>query len=95
MSEESRLQGHELFASVYNWSCSHPIIKKLQDLGVRVFLKPGPESGSPTIVDAIDLLAKSIKGELRFPYKDSFDCDPNIICIRQSSSYNIVHKQRP
>jgi L-malate glycosyltransferase len=92
-AEQALIEGHQVFISVYDWSVSHPIVKKLQDLGAYILPRPRAIKSS-LLTRAINRLAQPLKKQLIpqiSPYQIIFDQNPDVVCISQGGSYDLAY----
>ncbi|MEA5620677.1 glycosyltransferase family 4 protein [Cronbergia sp. UHCC 0137] len=95
-AEQALYEGHEVFISIYDWSLTHPLILQLQSQGAHLLPRPRfPAHLSPSLTARV---IRKIKKKISFfdeplPtsfYQSVFDCQPDVICISQGGSYDII-----
>jgi len=92
-AEQALIEGHEVFISIYDWSVSHSIVKRLQDLGAYILPRPRVIEPPSLMKRIINRLLKLVKKQISkpSPYQAVFDCKPDIICISQGGSYDVAY----
>lgn len=97
-AEQALSEGHEVFISLYQWSASHPLIENLRKKGARIFPSPLPNEG--VLLRVVKRITNKINNhrtqysKLNFlfqknPYKEIFDCEPDVICVSQGACFDI------
>jgi glycosyltransferase involved in cell wall biosynthesis len=93
-AQQALLEGHEVFLSIYDWSVNHPLIVQLQKQGAHLLPRPRllkPPSFHFRVVkkfkQAIPFINSSSPQSF---YHPAFDCQPDVICISQGSSYDSI-----
>lgn len=95
-AEQALIDGNEVFLSIYDWSINHPIILKLQQLGIHIAPRPRfPKSPSLSLTSRIFRKINQKISIFSEPaptsfYKPVFDFNPDIIYISQGGTYDIV-----
>ncbi|MDZ8055078.1 MAG: glycosyltransferase family 4 protein [Aulosira sp. ZfuVER01] len=95
MAEQSLLEGHEVFLSIYDWSVNHPVIIQLQQQGAKLLPRPRFSKAnlisriSRRIIDKLPLLNSSYSLS---DYQAVIDCQPDVICINEGHVYNGVYE---
>lgn len=92
MAEQALSEGHEVFLSINDWSCSHPIVIKLQSLGARLFPRPRFPLLPLRVIKKIYQVKPLIKpfSSTSF-FKPIFDSKPDVICISKGSGFDAIY----
>lgn len=92
-AKQALIEGHEVFISISDWSLHHPLVTQLQKQGAYIFPRP-------SLVKALhSRVLRKISRSIPFIqtlspkslYQLAFDWKPDVICISQTSSYDIAY----
>jgi glycosyltransferase involved in cell wall biosynthesis len=94
-AKQSLIEGHEVIISVYDWTINNPIVKELQYLGAYTLTRSRSRGYKYFCLKVVNRLAKFFNQEIisqmfQSPYQAVFDCKPDIICISQGGSFDLI-----